>query len=464
MDQDQFGGRTDDDLFADDIEPVEEETIILSETVPVHDAPAEPSPAPEPAPEPAPVAQQPVPTAPARQARGSLAQSRHNPARQRDSKSPRPPEKHNENNNKSKNNNHHNSKRSSKSSGNASNPPSAQESTATSGQTANSKQPPTGPRESSEGGTASGTKNKGSAGSGSTNNNQNNNNNNNNNNNSTASAVSQARLNSGANPRPKLTEEELTERMEKMRLLAAEKTRRFEEAQRDESEFVAAYERDMEEALRRRRAAEEARRRLEDERARNRERKLKAMAAKEGGGWDAGKEDHLGGRDDERRSSFRGAHGGVRGSRSGGLGASRFAGGPSDEGGDFNGFGLRGRGGRGRGGGGGRGRGGGGRGGGGRTLFDEREGENGRDQARSPNPHTAPPPASSSPSAEQSPPKKTELKQEDFPPLPTSGGSAPKTVGTTWVSKPEVDLSVASPIGKWDEEVAADIAAKQNSS
>ncbi|KAK4245701.1 hypothetical protein C7999DRAFT_16117 [Corynascus novoguineensis] len=453
MDQDQFGGRTDDDLFSDDIEPVEEETIIMSEPVVAQNTPAQPEPAPAPPAPQAPAAQQSAPTAPARPAKGSLAQSRHAPSPRRDNKSPRPPS----------NNNNNNDSRPPRSSG-ADDSPSTQETTPTSPNTS-SKQPPTGPREPSSSSntpptttTPAKTTPGPASNNGSNNNNNINNNNDNNNNNNTASAVSQARLNSGANPRTKLTEAELSERMERMRLLAAEKTRRFEEAQRDESEHAVALARGMEEARRRRaeeaarrRAAEEERRRLEDERARNRERKLRAMAAKEGGGWDAGKEE-LAGREDERRGGFKGAHGGVRGARSGaGLGGSRFAGGsggsPADEGGDFDGFGLRGRGGRGRG-----GRGRGGRGGAGQALFDEREGENGRDHGRQ-----------NAPAAAPSPPEKANLKKEDFPPLPTSG-AAPKNADAAWVSKPGDKLPLASPVGKWDEEVAADIDARQNSS
>ncbi|KAJ9149203.1 hypothetical protein NKR19_g5767, partial [Coniochaeta hoffmannii] len=103
----------------------------------------------------------------------------------------------------------------------------------------------------------------------------------------------EARLKSGANPRTKLTEEELAAKMEQMRILSAEKTRRFEQAQRDESEHAVAYARGMEEARKRRaeeaekrRKGEEERRRMDDERARNRERKLAAVGARAGkGGW-----------------------------------------------------------------------------------------------------------------------------------------------------------------------------------
>ncbi|KAK1572779.1 uncharacterized protein LY79DRAFT_674011 [Colletotrichum navitas] len=138
-----------------------------------------------------------------------------------------------------------------------------------------------------------------------------------------------ARLGSGANPRTKLTETELAAKMEQMRILNAEKTRKFEQAEQDERSHAEAYARGMEEARQRRkldeerrRRGEEERRRMDDERAKNRERKLKAMSIKEGG-WDEGK-DALA-QEDEKRG-FRGANGGVRGIKSGaGLSGSRFA-------------------------------------------------------------------------------------------------------------------------------------------
>lgn len=137
-----------------------------------------------------------------------------------------------------------------------------------------------------------------------------------------------ARLGSGANPRQKLTEVELAAKMEKMKLVSAEKTRRFEMAEKDEKQHAAAYEKGMEDARKRRvedaakrRRGEEERRRMDDERAKNRERKLKAMGTKEGG-WDEGKEAL---EEEESRRAFRGANGGVRGARSAGLGASRYA-------------------------------------------------------------------------------------------------------------------------------------------
>ncbi|KAH6640239.1 hypothetical protein F5144DRAFT_544456 [Chaetomium tenue] len=362
MDQDQFGGRTDDDLFSDDIEPVEEqveETIDVPEPTPVptRDAPAQPEPAP------APAVVKPAPARPPQPAKSALAQSRHAP--RPDNNPPHSTPKNNNNSTPKNNNNNKNHKkaRSPKPppSVATSDTPSTQESPATPASTDGSTPTPTVTNTTSSASTPQPTTTP-TTGS-----------------NNTASAVSHARLNSGANPRTKLTDTELAARMEKMRLLAAEKTRRFEEAQRDESEHAVAYARGMEEARRRkaedaarRCVAEEERKKLEDERARNRERKLKAMGMKEGGG----------------------------------------------------------RGGR----------------GGGRALFDEREGEFNRDQGRrQEGPAPAPPPL-----------KKADLKKEDFPALPSSSAAPPKKVDTAWVAKPDViDYPVSSPIGKWDEEVAA---------
>ena len=161
----------------------------------------------------------------------------------------------------------------------------------------------------------------------------------------------ETRIASGANPRTKLTDDELAAKMERMRILAAEKARKFEVAERDERQHAAAYRRDMEEARKRRAAdaerrkrGEEERKRMEDERARNRERKLKAIGRE--GNWDEGKEEVA---EREAVRAFRGANGGVRGARTGGggLAGSRFA----DEAPRGGGRGGRGRGRGGRGGG-----------------------------------------------------------------------------------------------------------------
>lgn len=116
--------------------------------------------------------------------------------------------------------------------------------------------------------------------------------------------------------------------MEKMKLLSAEKARKFEMAEQDEKQHAEAYARGMQEARKRRaeeaerrKRGEEDRRKLEDERAKNRERKLKAMNIKDGS-WDEGKEALA---EEEARRGFRGANGGIRGTKSRGLGGSRFS-------------------------------------------------------------------------------------------------------------------------------------------
>jgi hypothetical protein len=239
-----------------------------------------------------------------------------------------------------------------------------------------------------------------------------------------------------------LTEEELAAKMEHMRIKNAEKTRRFEQAQRDESEHAVALAKGMEEARKRRaleeekrRRSEEERRRMEDERNKNRERKLAAMGQKEGG-WDEGKDavDEV-----EDRRAFRGANGGVRGSRSAtGLAGSRFASDQVDDGRGFDDrrdFGDRGgrRGGRGRG----------GRGGRGGFHDGDRHG-----------------PAHNGPNRAAAAPAPPEV--EDFPALPSSG--APKAEPPTKVELPETKFDLAKPFsplspaiggGAWDDEMAA---------
>lgn len=218
---------------------------------------------------------------------------------------------------------------------------------------------------------------------------------------------SEERIKSGANPRTKLTEEELAARLEKMRILNAETTRKFERAEADERTHAEAYARGMEEARRRRQAeeerrqrGEEERRRMDEERARNRERKLRAMENKEGG-WDAGKKE-----EQEDARDFHGAHGGVRGARGlNSLAGSRYARDDAYSAGNNRFAGeeapFRGRGrGRGRGGP-GRGRGGRGGGGGGGPNRD-------RDGPHDDNPSNV----------STEPPTKPILNTEDFPALP----------------------------------------------
>ncbi|KAK2023159.1 hypothetical protein LX32DRAFT_601410 [Colletotrichum zoysiae] len=374
---DQFGGRTDDDLFFDDFEPVSDPQVVQAVAAPPPPPPpaAVATPPVEP-PKPEPVAPKPVqrphppqqpaakrpPTAP----RGGLANSRF--ADKPAAAAPRPPRK------------------------------------------AAPATTPTTTAPAATGATPG----------------------------ANTALNAAARLGSGANPRTKLTETELAAKMEQMRILNAEKTRKFEQAEQDERSHAEAYARGMEEARQRRkldeerrRRGEEERRRMDDERAKNRERKLKAMSMKEGG-WDEGK-DALA-QEDEKRAGFRGANGGVRGAKSGaGLSGSRFARDNDDADGDrFAGAGPgeeRRGGGRGR----GRGRGGQGRGGAGRGGRGEHErghaASNGAD-AQEAKPAATPAPV---------------ISTEEFPALPgkksTTGGDEP--------------LPMLSPLGRWDDEMEA---------
>lgn len=127
----------------------------------------------------------------------------------------------------------------------------------------------------------------------------------------------EVRAKSGANPRQKLTDDELTARMEQMKLKNAERTRKFERAEADQRTHDQSVARGVEEARKkkiadeeRRRRGEEDRKKMDDERAKNRERKLRAMEHKDGG-WDRGKLEEQ--QEDSR--DFRGASGGVRGAR-----------------------------------------------------------------------------------------------------------------------------------------------------
>ena len=457
MDNDQFGGRTDDDLFADDYEPYVPE----DQTTPPAQEPAPPTP-------PAPAASQPsviTPAAPTTSASSnqpapstqsqpppkSLAQSRHN---RPDNNGPRPSSK-----NARHGNNRHKNNNATQNNGNheASN--------------ASSAPPPNAPREPANKDIRETNKqNTGKP--------------------HAASASSDARVASGANPRTKLTEQELASKMEKMAILNKEKTLQFQKAQRDETEHAEAMARSQEEARRRRaeeaakrKVAEEERRRMDDERAKNRERKMAAMGMKESS-WDEGKAERQ--QQEDRRATFRGgAHGGVRGTisaRGGGLAGSRYADSADDDDnrrGDDRDDGYRGRGGGGR----GRGRRG-GRGGGGRTLFETdddrdrwnneprnhngsgnggpRRGPNGRstEKVNPQNPDEFP----TLPSAGKNP----QAQNRDIP-KPVSGWAAtakaalPKTIDTgaaasqSQASAPTFsgEMPALSPLGKWDDEMAA---------
>lgn len=380
--EDQFGGRTDDDLFYDDFEPVDSETVVVaqppSQPAPepaVTAKPAEPKPsqqnatpkptkglassryADKPAPAPSPPAQAPPPPAAAAAAPPPVAPAA--PAAAPD--------------------------------------PVAPVSTAPANAPTAPKEKQQQPRPAAA--PVAGQNTAGDA---------------------------KARIGSGANPRQKLTEEELAAKMEKMKLLSAERTRKFEMAEKDEKQHAQAYARGMEEARKRRaedaerrRRGEEDRRRMEDERAKNRERKLKAMGAKEGG-WDEGKEAMA---EEESRRGFRGANGGIRGAKSGGgLGGSRYARqGDEPDVDRFLDERHRGR---------GRGRGGGGRGG--------RGGRGGAHEGAPPKPAQAVPTV------------------EDFPALP----SAETKVETTNTAPKDDSLPTTPslslpPGGKWDDEMEA---------
>lgn len=443
---DDFGGRTDDDLFADEFEPVAEEPQPVpdaahqqppevtsqvpsaTETQSQTEAPAAP-----------PVSSKPAGTAPpsAPAAPRGLQQSRH--AHNKAAPSPKPARHHQQQQQQ-----HTPVAQTSSPTATASSEPAASDNTAatatTPGEATNTTTdakdddiatpqqptpPTTAPSSSSAAAAAA-------APAAPQNQNQNNN--------TTNKPDREARLKSGANPRTKLTDAELTAKMEQMRILSAEKTRRFEQAQRDESEHAVAYARGMEDARKRRaeeaekrRRGEEERRRMDDERQKNRERKLAAMGSrKEAGGWDLGRDHEEDGGGEER--GFRSAHGGVRGARSQGLAGSRFASVNDDQDGRLDGrreFGGE-RGGRGR----GRGRSGRGRGG----LFDDRAGED-RGQGNGYNGTSRAPIAQKPPAV------------DEFPALPP----AKKT--HTPAKAPAAPLEALSPlspqVGGWADEVAA---------
>ncbi|PHH81354.1 hypothetical protein CDD82_967 [Ophiocordyceps australis] len=255
---DQFGGRTDDDLFNDDFEPVESESVVISDNQPITSTPR--------------LAAAPAPTTssvPSKSLDDSyFAKPAPNPSAQA-----------------------------------ATAPPAQAPAPLPSHAAPAPPQPPTDVPKSrshprSHGGATQKPKINPSA----------------------SAANSKTRIQSGANPRQKPTDAELADKMQRMKLLAAEQTRKFQAAADDERFHAAAVERGAHEAARRNAAAAQQRRHLEDERAKNRERKLRAMSAKQGG-WDEGKEELA---KEETASHFRGSNGGIRGAKSGLLG-SHFA-------------------------------------------------------------------------------------------------------------------------------------------
>ncbi|KAI4243054.1 MAG: hypothetical protein L6R40_003745 [Gallowayella cf. fulva] len=167
-----------------------------------------------------------------------------------------------------------------------------------------------------------------------------------------ASAVRGDRSATGGNAKPKLTEEELSARLAAAKLNNAKR----EEAHRIAEADEASFQQREAQASQRRQEEGRARRLMDQEREKNRLRKLGAQGGRE---WDEGKEEQT---VDPRRSGYRrGAHGGASGYQSFGDRGVDLQ--PSQD--DFpsgRGFGPRGgrgRGDRGR----GRGRGGRGRGG-----------------------------------------------------------------------------------------------------
>lgn len=405
---DQFGGRTDDDLFADEFEPIEDEQSIQVETVAVSppalvavESPAPtstPVVAPQPAPEVTAVANAKSPS-PAGASRG-LQSSRH-ATQAPPASTPRAPRSHRSNHSGTANaiNNNNNNA----TSGAAGSPKS-------------SSPAPTQPSPRPDGASAPDRRHQGKSG-------------------------NAERLASGANPRTKLTEDELADKMRKMAILNAERAAKFKQEEADRQSHEVALVKASEQAKKRR--AEEAerkkreaadRRQMDDERERNRERKLRAMEAKAGGSWDEGKEERE--REEEQRRggfNFRGANGGVRGgvSRGGGLGGSRFAAATDDA--DFMSGHEAGRG-RGRGGGGGRG---------GRGGF-------GRDAPR--DEHSGPAQQGNAPRG--SAVKPSILSTDEFPALPGSSGEAPKNKKIESTAKAEI-ASPVSPLGNWGDEMEA---------
>lgn len=97
--------------------------------------------------------------------------------------------------------------------------------------------------------------------------------------------------------------------MEKMRILNEEKTRRFKKVEEDEQSHAMAIEKATAEQRKRRQEENERRRReatdkkqLDDEREKNRQRKLNALGARESN-WDEGKEERLAEEDRRRGTS-----------------------------------------------------------------------------------------------------------------------------------------------------------------
>lgn len=224
----------------------------------------------------------------------------------------------------------------------------------------------------------------------------------------------------------KKTEAELTELMKSMQLKNAAKTEAHARAEKDQASFLQREQQAAAKRVEERKAIREQ----DMERAKNRERKIKAQGGRE---WDSEKvESDIVDRSRGGSSMYsRGAHGGVRGGERGGLATSRYGPGEDAEEMSFGG----GRGGRGR----GRGR--------GRSEYDGARGggRGGRGRGGYFNGAKA---------ADTSPPG---IGESDFPALPSpatkSAATPASKVGTK--EKPAVSPGVVD--GDWADEMATPI-------
>jgi hypothetical protein len=132
-------------------------------------------------------------------------------------------------------------------------------------------------------------------------------------------AVRGDRSATGGPAHKKLTEAELTEKLEKMKILNAQKVERFRLSEADQ----AAFQQNEQELIKKRQEEMKNSRVMDMERAKNRERKLRAQGGRE---WDEGKtEADIVDRKGRSSEYVRGGYGGVIRGRGGGLAGSRYA-------------------------------------------------------------------------------------------------------------------------------------------
>jgi len=136
-------------------------------------------------------------------------------------------------------------------------------------------------------------------------------------------AVRGDRSATGGPAHKKLTEEELTLKLEKMAILNAQKAERHRLSEADQAAFQHR-EKELAKERKEKAVAEKRNERvMEMERAKNRERKMKAQGGRE---WDSEKvESDIVDRKGRSSEYVRGGHGGVIRGRGGGLAGSRFA-------------------------------------------------------------------------------------------------------------------------------------------